>query len=100
VRKANPVLLEPLMLVEVTSPEEFMGAVIGDLNSRRGHLQGVESRSGAQIIGAIVPLAEMFGYVNELRSMTQGRAMYTMEFHQYQEVPRNVAEEIIAKRRA
>jgi elongation factor G len=100
VRKANPVLLEPLMLVEVTSPEEFMGAVIGDLNSRRGHLQGVEARSGAQIIGAVVPLAEMFGYVNELRSMTQGRASYTMEFHQYQEVPRNVADEIIAKRRA
>ncbi|MGI8916065.1 MAG: elongation factor G [Chloroflexota bacterium] len=100
VRKASPVLLEPLMLVEVTSPDEFMGAVIGDLNSRRGHLQAVEARSGAQIIGAVVPLAEMFGYVNELRSMTQGRASYTMEFHEYQEVPRNVAEEIIAKRRA
>ncbi len=100
VRKASPVLLEPLMLVEVTSPDEFMGSVIGDLNSRRGHLQGVEARSGAQIIGAVVPLAEMFGYVNELRSMTQGRASYTMAFHEYQEVPRTVAEEIIAKRRA
>jgi len=100
VRKAGPVLLEPLMLVEVNTPEEFMGATIGDLNSRRGHLQSVEARGNAQVIRAIVPLAEMFGYVNELRSMTQGRASYTMEFAEYLEVPRNVADEIVAKRRA
>jgi elongation factor G len=99
VRKASPVLLEPLMKVEVTTPDEFMGAVIGDLNSRRGHLHGVETKGNTQAIVAVVPLAEMFGYVNQLRSMTQGRASYTMEFDHYDEVPRTVSDEIIAKRK-
>lgn len=100
VRKANPVLLEPLMHVEVFTPDEFLGAAIGDLTARRGHLEGVEVRGGIQNVHAIVPLAEMFGYVNQLRSMTQGRGNYTMEFHSYAEVPRNVAEEIVAKQKA
>ncbi|MCL5946699.1 MAG: elongation factor G [Chloroflexi bacterium] len=100
VRKADPVLLEPLMHVEVFTPDEFLGAAIGDLTARRGHLEGVEVRGGIQNVHAIVPLAEMFGYVNQLRSMTQGRGNYTMEFHSYAEVPRNVAEEIVAKQKA
>jgi elongation factor G len=96
-RKADPVLLEPMMAVEVTTPEENMGDVIGDLNSRRGIIQAMEERSGARIVRALVPLSEMFGYVGDLRSKTQGRANYTMQFDSYAEVPTNVAKEIIAK---
>ncbi|MFB4196281.1 elongation factor G [Streptomyces carpaticus] len=96
-RKAGPVLLEPLMAVEVTTPEDYMGDVIGDLNSRRGQIQAMEDRSGAKVVKALVPLSEMFGYVGDLRSKTSGRASYSMQFDSYGEVPRNVAEEIIAK---
>ncbi|HEX8034027.1 MAG TPA: elongation factor G [Ktedonobacterales bacterium] len=96
-QKASPILLEPIMLVEVTTSPDFFGEVLGDLNRRRGIIQGSEERGGSQIIRAHVPLAEMFGYVNELRSMTSGRASYTMEFSHYAEVPRNIAEEIRAK---
>jgi elongation factor G len=96
-RKANPVLLEPVMAVEVTTPEDYMGDVIGDLNSRRGQIQAMEERSGARVVKALVPLSEMFGYVGDLRSKTQGRANYTMLFDSYAEVPTNVAKEIIAK---
>jgi elongation factor G len=96
-RKADPVLLEPVMAVEVTSPEDYMGDVIGDLNSRRGQIQAMEERSGARVVKALVPLSEMFGYVGDLRSKTQGRANYTMLFDSYAEVPTNVAKEIIAK---
>jgi elongation factor G len=98
-RKADPVLLEPMFAVEVTTPEDYMGDVIGDLNSRRGHIQAMEERTGARIIKALVPLSEMFGYVGDLRSKTQGRASYSMQFDSYAEVPRNVAEEIIKKAR-
>ena len=98
-RKANPVLLEPVMAVEVTTPEDFMGDVIGDLNSRRGQIQAMDERAGARIIRAVVPLSEMFGYVGDLRSRTQGRASYTMQFDSYAQVPQNVATEIIAKAR-
>ncbi len=97
-KRANPVLLEPIMEVEVTTPEEFMGDVIGDLNKRRGRVQGMEARGNAQIIRALVPLAEMFGYATDLRSMTQGRATYIMRFSHYEEVPPNVAEQIIGER--
>jgi len=96
-RKADPVLLEPVMAVEVRTPEEYMGDVIGDLNSRRGQIQAMEDISGAKVVRALVPLSEMFGYVGDLRSKTQGRANYTMQFDSYAEVPRNVAEEIIKK---
>ncbi|MFB9732114.1 elongation factor G [Ornithinimicrobium kibberense] len=96
-RKADPVLLEPVMAVEVRTPEDYMGDVIGDLNSRRGHIQAMEDVSGAKVVRAVVPLSEMFGYVGDLRSKTQGRANYTMQFDSYAEVPRNVAEEIIKK---
>jgi elongation factor G len=96
-RKADPVLLEPVMAVEVTTPEDYMGDVIGDLNSRRGQIQAMEERSGARVVKALVPLSEMFGYVGDLRSKTQGRANYTMLFDSYAEVPTNVAKEIIAK---
>ncbi|HEY7780274.1 MAG TPA: elongation factor G [Ktedonobacterales bacterium] len=95
--KANPVLLEPIMLVEVTTSQEFYGDVVGDLNRRRGHILGMEERGGSQVVRANVPLAEMFGYVNDLRSMTSGRASYSMEFSHYAEVPRGIAEEIKAK---
>src|SRR5690606_32756520 len=95
--KANPVLLEPMMAVEVTTPEEYMGDVIGDLNSRRGHIQAMEERSGTRVVKALVPLSEMFGYVGDLRSKTQGRANYSMQFDSYAEGPANVAKEIIAK---
>ncbi|MBW2316113.1 MAG: elongation factor G [Deltaproteobacteria bacterium] len=94
-RKAKPILLEPMMDVEVVTPEEFVGGVQGDLNSRRGQITGIEMRAGAQVITAQVPLATMFGYVNNLRSMTQGRATYTMQFSQYSKVPENVASELI-----
>ena len=96
-RKASPVLLEPMMSVEVTTPEDFMGEVIGDLNSRRGHIQAMDERSGARIVRALVPLSEMFGYVGDLRSKTQGRASYSMQFDSYAQVPSSVATEIIAK---
>jgi elongation factor G len=98
-RRADPVLLEPMMAVEVTTPEDFMGDVIGDLNSRRGHIQAMDERAGARLIKAVVPLSEMFGYVGDLRSKTQGRASYSMQFDSYAEVPRNVADEIIKKAR-
>lgn len=96
-RRASPVLLEPVMAVEVRTPEEYMGDVIGDLNSRRGTIQSMEDAVGVKVIKAAVPLSEMFGYVGDLRSKTQGRAVYSMAFDSYAEVPRNVAEEIIAK---
>jgi elongation factor G len=96
-RKANPALLEPRMAVEVTTPEDYMGDVIGDLNARRGQIQAMEERSGARVIKALVPLSEMFGYVGDLRSRTQGRANYSMVFDSYAEVPASVAKEIIAK---
>jgi elongation factor G len=99
VRKADPVLLEPMMAVEVRTPEDYMGDVIGDLNSRRGQIQAMEDISGAKVVRALVPLSEMFGYVGDLRSKTQGRANYTMQFDSYAEVPRNVSEEIIKKTR-
>jgi elongation factor G len=98
-RKASPTLLEPMMAVEVTTPESYMGDVIGDLNSRRGHIREMGDRAGAKVITALVPLSEMFGYVGDLRSKTQGRAAYTMQFDSYAEVPTSVAEEIIAKAR-
>ena len=98
-RRADPVILEPMMAVEVTTPEVFMGDVIGDLNSRRGQIQAMDERSGARIVQALVPLSEMFGYVGDLRSKTQGRASYSMQFDSYAEVPRNVADEIIKKAR-
>jgi len=96
-RKADPVLLEPVMMVEVTTPEDFMGDVIGDLNSRRGQIQAMDERAGARVVSALVPLSEMFGYVGDLRSRTQGRASYSMQFDSYAEVPANVAKDIIAK---
>ena len=96
-RRADPALLEPMMAVEVRTPESYMGDVIGDLNSRRGQIQAMEDASGAKVVRAIVPLSEMFGYVGDLRSKTQGRAVYSMQFDSYAEVPRNVAEEIVKK---
>ena len=98
-RKADPVLLEPVMAVEVRTPEEYMGDVIGDINSRRGMIQSMEDATGVKVIRAQVPLSEMFGYVGDLRSKTQGRAVYSMQFDSYAEVPRNVADEIIKKTR-
>jgi elongation factor G len=100
VHKARPVLLEPIMKVEVVVPEEYMGEVIGDLNSRRGRIQGIEERKSAKVITALVPLAEMFGYATTLRSLTQGRGTYTMQFCRYEEVPANVAQEVIGKKTA
>ncbi|TAK10396.1 elongation factor G, partial [bacterium] len=97
VSKASPVLLEPIMSVEVVVPEEFMGEVIGDINSRRGKVMGMDSRPAAHVIDARVPLAEMFGYATDLRSMTQGRATYTMQFSHYEQVPATISEEISAK---
>ncbi len=96
-RRAGPVLLEPMMAVEVVTPEDYMGDVIGDLNSRRGHVQAMDERAGARIVTALVPLSEMFGYVGDLRSKTSGRASYSMQFDSYAQVPKNVSEEIIAK---
>jgi elongation factor G len=96
-RRAKPVLLEPVMDVEVVTPEEYMGAIVGDLNSRRGRIISMEARGSSQVIRAHVPLAQMFGYATEMRSMTQGRATYTMQFARYEEVPTAVAEEIMAK---
>jgi Translation elongation factors (GTPases) len=97
--KAAPVLLEPVEDVEVVVPDEYMGDVMGDLNSRRGHIMGMEPRGGAQVIGAQVPLSEMFGYATDLRSATQGRATYTMQFSHYAEVPASIAAEIVARQR-
>jgi len=99
VAKASPVILEPLMHVEVTMPDQFLGDVIGDINARRGHIEAMESRGSTQVVRARVPLAEMFGYATDLRSMTQGRASYSMELSQYAEVPANVAAELIQKSR-
>jgi elongation factor G len=97
IRQASPVLLEPIMKVEVVTPEDYMGDVIGDLNSRRGQVQGMDQRGNARVVDAMVPLASMFGYVNNLRSMSQGRAQFTMQFDHYEQVPNNVADEIKAK---
>jgi len=97
-KNAEPILLEPIMSVEVTTPEEFLGDVMGDLNARRGHIEGMDRRGNAQIVRAKVPLAEMFGYATDLRSMTQGRATYTMQFSHYAPVPANIAQSIIAER--
>ncbi|NLC45135.1 MAG: elongation factor G, partial [Clostridiales bacterium] len=96
-RKGDPALLEPVMGVEVTVPEEYMGDVIGDINSRRGRLEGMTARAGAQVIDAIIPLAEMFGYATDLRSRTQGRGVYNMELSHYEEVPKNIMEKLITK---
>jgi elongation factor G len=96
-RAAQPVLLEPIMAVEVVTPDDYMGDVIGDLNSRRGRVEGMEQRGNSQVIRAQVPLAEMFGYATDLRSRTQGRATYTMQFSAYQEVPESVSREIVAR---
>ena len=92
--KASPVLLEPLMKVEITIPEEYMGDVIGDINSRRGKMEGMEMRNGAQVINSYVPLSEMFGYATSLRSNTQGRGLYTMQFDHYEAVPASIAEKL------
>jgi elongation factor G len=97
VRKAKPVLLEPIMAVEVVVPEEYNGTVMGDLNSRRGHIEGMQSRGTTQIIKAAVPLSEMFGYATDVRSRTQGRGSFTMHFGKYAEVPGSLAEEIVSK---
>ena len=93
-RRANPIIMEPIMKVEVITPEEYMGDVIGDLNSRRGRIDGMGQRQDAQVIDAMVPLSEMFGYSTDLRSNTQGRAIYSMQFDHYTEVPKSIAEEI------
>ena len=97
-RKANPCLLEPIMKVSVIVPEDYMGDVIGDLNSRRGQIQGMEARPGAQQIDALVPLSEMFGYATDLRSRTQGRGQYSMEPHSYVEIPKSITDKIVEKR--
>jgi elongation factor G len=96
-RRAAPALLEPIMAVEVVTPDEYMGEVIGDLNSRRGKLEGMDQRGSSQVIRAHVPLSEMFGYVTDLRSKTQGRATSTMQFHSYQQVPESISKEIVAR---
>jgi len=96
-KKANPVLLEPIMGVEVVTPEEYLGDVMGDLNSRRGKIEGFSARKDAQVIKAFVPLSEMFGYATVLRSMSQGRAIYSMQFDHYAAVPKSIAEEISEK---
>jgi elongation factor G len=97
IKKCNPVILEPMMKVEVTTPPENMGDLIGDLSSRRGQITGSEEQYGSQVINAMVPLASMFGYATTLRSLSQGRATYTMEFDHYEQVPSNIAEQIKAK---
>jgi elongation factor G len=97
IQKAGPRLLEPMMRVEVVTPDDYMGNVVGDLQSRRGQVTGMDSRGNAKVIDAMVPLANMFGYVNTLRSMTQGRAQYTMHFDHYEPVPQTVADEVRAK---
>ena len=97
-KKASPVILEPVMKVEVVVPEEYMGDVMGDLNSRRGRVEGMDARGNTQVINSYVPLKEMFGYATNLRSLTQGRATYTMQFSHYEEVPTSIAEEIAKSR--
>jgi len=97
VPKCGPKLLEPIMKIEVVTPEEYMGDIIGDLNSRRGNISGMERRGNAQVIAATAPLATMFGYVNSLRSMSQGRAQYSMHFSHYEQVPQHAADEIMKK---
>jgi elongation factor G len=99
-KRAHPVLLEPMMNVEVVTPDAFMGDVLGDLSSRRGKIGGMTQRGEAQVIASTVPLGEMFGYSTKLRSMSQGRAVYSMEFAHYDEVPKSKAEEIVAKVKA
>ena len=94
VEKAGPKLLEPIMRVEVVTPEEYMGDIIGDLNSRRGNVSGMDQRGNARVVNAMAPLANMFGYVNNLRSMSQGRAQFTMHFDHYEQVPQGVADEV------
>jgi elongation factor G len=96
-RKAGPVLLEPVMAVEVVTPEDYLGDVMGDLNSRRGRIEGMNPRKDAQVVKAQVPLAEMFGYATQLRSMTQGRALYTMQFSHYDQAPKSVSDQIIER---
>ncbi len=96
-RKADPVILEPIMKVAVIVPEEYMGDVIGDLNSRRGMIQGMDALPGAQRINAMVPLSEMFGYATDLRSQTQGRASYTMQFDSYEPAPKSIVDEVMSK---
>jgi elongation factor G len=96
-RKASPVLLEPIMHVEVVTPDDYMGDVFGDLNSRRGRVEGSDQRGNSMVIRAQVPLSEMFGYATDLRSRTQGRATYSMQFHSYQQVPKAIADEIVAR---
>ena len=96
-KKASSVLLEPVMDVEVTVPEEYMGDVMGDINSRRGRIEGMKPERGAEIIRSVVPLAEMFGYATDLRSRTQGRGVYTMQLSHYEEVPKNIMEKVITK---
>ena len=95
--KATPCLLEPIMSVEVVTPEEYLGDVMGDLNGRRGKVASMEARANAQVIRAMVPLSEMFGYATDLRSKTQGRATFTMQFHHYEKVPNSLAEELTKK---
>jgi elongation factor G len=96
-RAASPVLLEPVMEVTVTVPDDFLGAVTGDLSSRRGRMEGMEQQGTSHVIKALVPLADMFGYSTDLRSRTQGRATYTMQFHSYNQVPESISKEIIAR---
>jgi len=98
VQKGSPVVLEPIMKVEVTTPEEFMGDIMGDLNARRGQIQGMEMRANAQVIRALVPLGRMFGYATDVRSMSQGRATYSMEFSHYEPAPRDVEAELAKAR--
>jgi elongation factor G len=96
--RANPVLLEPIMKLEITTPEESYGSVLGDISARRGHVTDNDQRGNLKVVRAMVPLAETFGYATELRTLTQGRAGYSMEFDHYEEVPRNVAEKIVGTR--
>ena len=98
-RKADPALLEPMMAVEVTTPEDYLGTVIGDLNARRGQIRSMDELHGNRVVNALVPLSEMFGYVGDLRSKTSGQASYSMEFDSYGETPKTVSDEIIAKAR-
>ena len=98
-RRADPALLEPVMAVEVTTPEDYLGIVIGDLNARRGQIQAMNDLHGNKLIEALVPLSEMFGYVGDLRSKTSGQASYSMEFHSYAETPKSISDEIIQKAR-
>ena len=97
IHQAGPALLEPVMKVEVVTPEEYMGDVIGDLNSRRGQVQGTEARGNATVVNSMVPLANMFGYINNLRSMSSGRAQFSMQFDHYDQVPQAVADEVVSK---